>query len=118
MGKAADPKEWSDEKTRNETDIIKTRITRMIEQKLRDDPYAQEVFSRLLKKIIEEAEALFDHPLKQYMLFREFEEKIEKREVEGIPDKFADNKHAQAYYGVLKMMIGNNLATIDEATSD
>ncbi|MCO6427674.1 HsdR family type I site-specific deoxyribonuclease [Nitrosomonas communis] len=118
MGKAADPKEWSDEKTRNETDIIKTRITRMIEQNLRDDPYAQEVFSRLLKKIIEEAEALFDHPLKQYMLFREFEEKVEKREVEGLSDKFADNKHAQAYYGVLKMMIGNNLATIDETTSD
>ncbi len=118
MGKAADPKEWSDDKTRNETDIIKTRITRMIEQNLRDDPYAQEVFSRLLKKIIEEAEALFDHPLKQYMLFREFEEKVEKREVEGLPDKFADNKHAQAYYGVLKMMIGENLTTIDETTSD
>lgn len=118
MGKATDPKDWSDDKTRNETDIIKTRITRMIEQYLRDDPYAQEVFSRLLKKIIEEAEALFDHPLKQYMLFREFEEKVEKREVEGLPDQFADNKHAQAYYGVLKMMIGENLATIDETTSN
>jgi type I restriction enzyme R subunit len=35
-----------------------------------------------------------------------------------LPDKFADNKHAQAYYGVLKMMIGENLATIDETTSD
>ena len=118
MGNATDPKEWSDDKTRNETDIIKTRITRMIEQSLRDDPYAQEVFSKLLRKVIEEAEALFNHPLKQYMLFREFEEKVEKREVDGLPDKFADNKHAQAYYGVLKMMIGENLATIDEATSD
>ncbi len=118
MGKAADPKEWSEDKTRNETDIIKTRITRMIEQSLRDDPYAQEVFSKLLRKVIEEAEALFDHPLKQYMLFREFEEKVEKREVDGLPDKFSDNKHAQAYYGVLKMMIGENLATIDDATSD
>ncbi len=118
MGKATDPKEWSEDKTRNETDIIKTRITRMIEQSLRDDPYAQEVFSKLLRKVIEEAEALFDHPLKQYMLFREFEEKVEKREVDGLPDKFFDNKHAQAYYGVLKMMIGENLATIDDAMSD
>ncbi len=118
MGKATDPKEWSEDKTRNETDIIKTRITRMIEQSLRDDPYAQEVFSKLLRRVIEEAEALFDHPLKQYMLFREFEEKVEKREVDGLPDKFSDNKHAQAYYGVLKMMIGENLATIDDVTSD
>lgn len=118
MGKATDPKDWSEDKTRNETDIIKTRITRMIEQSLRDDPYAQEVFSKLLKKIIEEAEALFDHPLKQYMLFREFEEKVEKREVDGLPDRFSDNKHAQAYYGVLKMIIGEDLTEIDDATSD
>lgn len=118
MGKKTDPKDWSEEKTRNETDIIKTRVTRMIEQALRDDPYAQEVFSKLLKKVIEEAEALFDHPLKQYMLFKEFEEKVEKREVDDLPDAFADNKHAQAYYGVLKMHIGDRLPEVDRATSD
>ncbi len=117
MGKKTDPKDWSEDKTRNETDIIKTRITRMIEQSLRDDPYAQEVFSKLLKQVIEEAEALFDHPLKQYMLFSEFEEKVEKREVDGLPDKFSENKHAQAYFGVLKMTIGDNLA-LDNELSD
>jgi len=117
MGKS-DPKEWSEDKTRNETDIIKTRVTRMIEQSLRDDPYAQEVFSKLLMQVIEEAEAEFDHPLKQYMLFREFEEKIEKREVDDLPDSFAHNKHAQAYYGVLKMHVGENLSSIDDDISD
>ncbi len=45
MGKIAQPEDWSEEKTRNETDIIKTRVTKMIEQQLRDDPYAQEAFS-------------------------------------------------------------------------
>ncbi len=117
MGKT-DPKEWSEDKTRNETDIIKTRVTRMIEQSLRDDPYAQEVFSKLLKQVIEEAEAEFDHPLKQYMLFREFEEKVEKREVDDLPDSFADNKHAQAYYGVLKMHVGENLPSIEDDVSE
>lgn len=102
MGKKADPKEWDENKTRNETDIIKTRVTKMIEQSLRDDPYAQEAFSKLLRKVIEEAEALFDHPLKQYMLFREFEEQVEKRDLPEIPDRFGDNRHAQAYYGVFK----------------
>jgi type I restriction enzyme R subunit len=102
MGKKADPKEWDENKTRNETDIIKTRVTKMIEQSLRDDPYAQEAFSKLLRKVIEEAEALFDHPLKQYMLFREFEEQVEKRDLPEIPDRFGGNRHAQAYYGVFK----------------
>ncbi len=39
--------DWSEEKTRNETDIIKTRVTKMIEQQLRNDPYAQEAFSEV-----------------------------------------------------------------------
>jgi type I restriction enzyme R subunit len=41
MGKSEKPEEWDNNKTRNETDIIKTRVTKMIEQELRDDPYAQ-----------------------------------------------------------------------------
>lgn len=44
IGQQQKSENWSEDKTRNETDIIKTRITRMIEQKLRDDPYAQEAF--------------------------------------------------------------------------
>ena len=96
MGKSEKPEEWDSNKTRNETDIIKTRVTKMIEQELRDDPYAQEAFSKLLRMAIEEAEKLFDHPLKQYLLFREFEEQVEARKLSDIPDALAVNKHAQA----------------------
>jgi type I restriction enzyme R subunit len=102
MGKQIKPEDWSEEKTRNETDIIKTRVAKMIEQSLRDDPYAQEVFSKLLRQAIAEAEALFDHPLKQYMLFREFEEKVENRQLDELPSQFAGNRHAQAYFGIFK----------------
>ncbi|CAB1207555.1 type I restriction endonuclease subunit R [Acinetobacter bouvetii] len=102
MGKIPQPEDWSEEKTRNETDIIKTRVTKMIEQGLRDDPYAQEAFSKLLRQAIEEAEKQFEHPLKQYMLFREFEEQVQKRRLDEIPDVFAANRHAQAYFGVFK----------------
>ena len=38
-------------------DIIKTRVTRMIEQELQDDPYTQEAFSVLLRQAIEKADA-------------------------------------------------------------
>lgn len=102
MGKKVNREEWSDEKTRNETDIIKTRVTKMIEQNLRNDPYAKEAFSKLLRQVIRDAEKLFDHPMKQYMLFFEFEKKVEARKLDDIPDTFEGNQLAQAYYGVFK----------------
>nr|MBF4297119.1 type I restriction endonuclease subunit R [Vibrio anguillarum] len=106
------------DKTRNETDIIKTRVTRMIEQELRDDPYAQEAFSKLLRQAIEEAEKLFDHPLKQYMLFREFEEQVQDRRLNEIPDAFVGNRHAQAYFGVFKKVLPEALAVLDQQVQD
>ena len=118
MGQKQNPKEWSEDKTRNETDIIKTRIAKKIEQELRDDPYAQEAFSILLRQAIREAEALFDHPLKQYMLFREFEEKVETRKLDELPDSFNGNCHAQAYYGVFKKMIPSGFQNLQEGQQD
>ncbi|HFN3649831.1 type I restriction endonuclease subunit R [Enterobacter hormaechei] len=117
MGQAQ-PEEWSEDKTRNETDIIKTRVTRMIEQELRDDPYAQETFSKLLRQAIEEAEKLFEHPLKQYMLFREFEEQVQERRLNDIPDAFAGNHHAQAYFGVFKKMLPEVFSITDSQVQD
>ncbi|EGQ7957390.1 type I restriction endonuclease subunit R [Vibrio vulnificus] len=118
MGQKQQPEDWSEDKTRNETDIIKTRVTRMIEQELRDDPYAQEAFSKLLRQAIEEAEKLFDHPLKQYMLFREFEEQVKDRRLNEIPDAFAGNRHAQAYFGVFKKVLPEALAVLDQQVQD
>jgi type I restriction enzyme R subunit len=118
MGKVVQPEYWSEEKTRNETDIIKTRVTKMIEQELRDDPYAQEAFSKLLRQAIEDAEKEFDHPLKQYMLFREFEEQVESRRLAEIPDVFGTNKHAQAYYGVFKKILPEAFSINDQQNQD
>ncbi|HHN8504352.1 type I restriction endonuclease subunit R [Klebsiella pneumoniae] len=118
MGQKQQPEDWSEDKTRNETDIIKTRVTRMIEQELRDDPYAQEAFSKLLRQAIEEAEKLFDHPLKQYMLFREFEEQVQDRRLNDIPDAFGGNRHAQAYFGVFKKVLPEALAVLDQQVQD
>lgn len=118
MGQQEKPETWSDDKTRNETDIIKTRVTKMIEQELQDDPYAQEAFSKLLRQAIAEAEQLFDHPLKQYMLFQEFEEKVKERDLDEIPNVFDNNKHAQAYFGVFKKTMPNALSDTSEGSSE
>jgi type I restriction enzyme R subunit len=112
------PEEWDDAKTRNETDKIKTRVARTIEQQLQDDPYAQEAFSKLLRQAIEEAEKLFDHPLKQLMLFNEFEQRVNARRLEDIPDVFNGNHHAQAYFGVFKQILPEVMSVGDEQVQD
>lgn len=118
MGKNPQPEDWSEEKTRNETDIIKTRVTKMIEQELRDDPYAQEAFSKLLRQAIEDAEKQFEHPLKQYMLFREFEEQVQARRLDDIPDAFTGNRHAQAYFGIFKKVLPEAFSMTDQQAQD
>lgn len=107
------PEDWSEEKTRNETDIIRTRVTRMIEQDLKDDPYAQEAFSKMLKDSIEQAEKMFEYPLKQYYLFDELAKKVEKRNLDDIPEELTSNKHAQAYYGVCKKALPEAFASME-----
>jgi type I restriction enzyme R subunit len=97
---------WSDDKTRAETDVIKTRLTKTIEQTLADDPYAQAIFSALLRQAIKEAEALFDHPNKQYILFKDLEEQARKRQHPNVPDRFGENIHAKAFFGLFPLVLG------------
>lgn len=107
LGQAEDPKDWSEEKTRNETDMIRTRLRKTIEQELAADPYAQKVFGELLRQAIAEAEAMFDHPLKQYALFKSFEEKLDARATPDMPDALADKPHAKAYFGAIRLVLGD-----------
>ncbi|WP_312756943.1 HsdR family type I site-specific deoxyribonuclease [Pulveribacter sp.] len=102
------PEDWSEEKTRNETDMIRTRLRKTIEQELAEDPYAQKVFGELLRQAIAEAEAMFDHPLKQYALFKSFEEQVASRATPGTPDELATNPHAKAYFGAIRLVLGED----------
>ena len=109
LGKNVKPEDLSDDEAKNQTDKITGRITKMIEQDLADDPYAQEYFSKLLKKAIEDAKAMFDAPVKQYILFADFEQEVKERKIADTPSVFHDvegklNKHAQAYYGLFKFL--------------
>ncbi len=107
LGQEPDPDTWSEEKTRNETDIIKSRLRKTIEQELADDPYAERYFSELLRRAIEEAQAMFDNPGKQYVLFKDLEEQVASRSVSGLPERIASNKHAAAYFGLFRLVVGD-----------
>ena len=111
LGSDGSPEDWSEEKTRNEADVIKTRIRKTIESDLIDDPHAQRVFSELLKDAIREAEALFDHPDKQYTMFKDLEEQVRSGTASDIPDALSDNRQASVYYGLM-------LETLDQAVRD
>jgi len=106
MGKNVKPEELTDDDARNKRDAITGRVTKMIEQDLADDPYAQEYFSKLLKQAIQQAKDMFDAPVKQYLLFADFEEQVKERNIDGIPtDRFAEldpkvKRHVQAYFGL------------------
>ena len=107
------PEDWSEEKTKNETDKIKTRTKKTIEEKLGDDPYAKKVFSALLKDAIEKAESMFDYKA-QFKLFSDLEAMVEDRDVPDLPtDRFEGNKHAQAYYGAFKLVLGDEFAALE-----
>lgn len=107
------PDYWSDDKARNETDKIKTRTKKTIEEKLGDDPYARKVFSALLQEAIDKAEAMFDYRA-QFKLFSELEEQVDSRDVPGLPvEAFSGNRHAQAYYGSFKLVLGDEFAALE-----
>ncbi|GAC28618.1 type I restriction endonuclease subunit R [Brumicola pallidula] len=123
LGKDVKPQDISDDEARNQTDKITGRITKMIAQDLADDPYAQEYFSKLLKKAIEDARAMFDAPVKQYILFADFEQEVKERKVADVPNDFVDasgklNKHAQAYFGLFKHLFGPELLTDKSLDND
>jgi type I restriction enzyme, R subunit len=116
VGQVDDPNEWTDEKTRTEADLIKTRIRKSIEQELIDDPYAQRVFSEMLKEAIREAEALFDHPDKQYTLFKDLEGMVDDRATPTVPDTLGENKLARAFYGAFALSLDHELMSgLEEA---
>ncbi|EHH2512547.1 TPA: type I restriction endonuclease subunit R [Vibrio parahaemolyticus] len=106
MGKDVKPEQLSNDEARNKKDAITGRVTKMIEQDLTDDPYAQEYFSKLLKQAIQQAKEMFDAPVKQYLLFADFEQQVKERKVEGMPTgRFAEldpkiKRHVQAYFGL------------------
>jgi type I restriction enzyme R subunit len=110
------PEAWPQDKARNEADLIKTRLRKSIEQDLADDPYAQKVFSELLKGAIEQAEAMFDHPGRQYALLRDFERDVDRRATPGVPEVLAvSNPQAKAYYGAILIALGDEEASgLDE----
>ena len=118
LGKDAKPEGMSDDEARNQTDKITGRIAKMIEVDLADDPYAQEYFSKLLKQAIEDTKAMFDAPVKQYMLFTDFEVEVKERNVAGVPDEFGNNKHAKAYYGLFKFNFDSAVLTEKEITDE
>jgi type I restriction enzyme R subunit len=123
LGKDVKPQDMSDDEARNQTDKITGRVTKMITDELADDPHAQEYFSKMLKKAIEEAKSMFDAPVKQYILFADFEQQVKDRKVPDTPDVFTEsngklNKHAQAYYGLFKFLFDIELLSTNNLDDD
>ncbi len=72
------------------------------------------ILFQLAEKAIEQAKEMFDAPVKQYLLFADFEQQVKERNVAGIPtDRFAEldpkiRRHVQAYYGLFLQHVTEN----------
>ena len=114
-----DPDDWNTERTRSEAELIRTRITRTIEQELDIDPYAQQHFSALLQTVLKEAEALFEHPRDLFEKLRELEDDINERDSLILPDVIRDSPQQSAYFGILKTALSDEDETkMVEAAQD
>ena len=49
---------------------------------------------------------MFEHPGKQYTLFKDLEEQVIAKNTPGVPDRFSDNPRAAAYYGAIVEQLG------------
>ncbi len=120
LGKEANPGTISDDEARNRSDRITGRVKRKIEQDLADDPYAQAYFSKLLQQAIADAKDMFDAPVKQYLMFADFESQLDAREVSGLPNEMfaaldpSIKRHVQAYYGLFLLQMGEPLTLNEE----
>ena len=101
----ADAPDWSENKWRNEADLIRARIKRTIDERLGDDPYAKKRFSELLNEAIEQASAMFDHPQGVFELFTALDDRVKERDLPELPDDLKGQGHAAAYYGVFRLVL-------------
>jgi type I restriction enzyme R subunit len=59
---------------------------------------------------------MFDHPLKQYALFKDFEDQLAARKTPGVPAALDGNAHAKAYFGAIRLVLGDEACDgMDEA---
>ncbi len=100
-------KTWAAERIKHEINIIRIHIKKSISQELRNDPYAQKVFSALLEKNDREAEK--NPPLfyKHYKSFINLKTQVQNKIVPGIPKALIDQPHARAYYGVFHIVLND-----------
>ena len=66
---------------------------------------------------------MFDAPVKQYMMFADFEQAVKDRDVADVPNDFIDdsgklNKHAQAYFGLFKHLFDADFLVDKELDND
>lgn len=55
--------------------------------------------------------------MKQYALFKKFEEQVEARDVGDLPTELSENKHVRAYFGICRLVLGDDaFAQTDQAT--
>lgn len=106
LAEAQEPQHWSAEKAQNEAGLIRVRLHKTLAQELEDDPYARQVFSRLLQEACASADSQAADPHAQYRILHALELQIAERDLEQLPEVFKRRPQAAAFYGLFRMVLG------------
>jgi type I restriction enzyme, R subunit len=101
-----DPACWDEETTRSEAALLRTRLQRVIDQELAEDPLAQQVFGERLRQV--QAQAEFATPRAQHALFLSLQAQLKDRTVPGTPDTLAGDAVARACHGICRLIMGDD----------
>ena len=115
LGKG-DPAQWSEDKARSEAAAISSRLTRIIDVKLADDPYAHAYFSELLKQAIARSQELFNAPVKQYLLFADLEQQVRTEKIPGLPSGLNGHPDARIWFGILRLKLRDRIPSEEAET--
>lgn len=97
---------WSAEKARNESDLVRSRIRKMLAHDLLIDPYAQQIYQNQLNEVQAQLQQHQQTPIQQYQLLHDLEEKMTRRQLSGIPETLSHQPLASSYFGLLRMVLG------------
>ncbi len=69
-----------------------------------------------IAQILSTADAEVANPLKQFLLFKEFDEQVQQRQLDELPEAVRGNPHVQAYFGAFKLLLDEQRVTTVETT--
>ncbi|MDB2550543.1 HsdR family type I site-specific deoxyribonuclease [Rickettsiales bacterium] len=100
----------SKKSTGSRADTIAHATKRVINEKMEEDPYFYEKFSKLIRRAIDDFRQLRISDLDYLKVVCQIRDKVKLKKHDDVPDNIKDNDEACSYYGVIKPYLSDQAA--------